>query len=124
MNNVDNVDNANDMNGLDDLYQELILDHHSRPRNWGALPTATHQAQGHNPLCGDEISVLVCLDGDAAAPTARIADLRFICQGCAISRASSSLMTEEVKGKTLSEAKALFAEFHELVTGGQAGLGT
>jgi nitrogen fixation NifU-like protein len=114
---MNNLDDSNEMNGLDELYQELILDHHSRPRNWGALPGATHHAEGHNPLCGDEIKVLLCLDDSSALPSVRITDLRFIGQGCAISRASSSLMTEEVKGKTLAEAKALFAEFHELVKG-------
>jgi len=99
------------MNDLRDLYQEVILDHNRRPRNFGELVGATHEADGHNPLCGDRLHVSVALDGD------RVADVRFEGSGCAISTASASLMTESVKGKTVEEARRLFADFHELLTG-------
>jgi nitrogen fixation NifU-like protein len=96
---------------LQDLYQELILDHNRRPRNRGALDGADHQAEGYNPLCGDHVTVYLKLDGDV------VREVRFEGSGCAISTASASLMTEAVKGKTLAEAKALFRRFHALVTG-------
>jgi len=98
------------MPGLDDLYQELILDHNKRPRNRGTLPHPDHTAEGYNPLCGDRVNIEVTMDGDV------IADIRFDGDGCAISTASASLMSEAVKGRTLSEARALFERFHELVT--------
>lgn len=87
------------MDELFELYQEIILDHNKRPRNFRAMEDHTHCAEGNNPLCGDEISVFVKLEGD------RIADISFQGEGCAISRASASLMTTELKGKTVDEAK-------------------
>jgi nitrogen fixation NifU-like protein len=96
---------------LRDLYQEMILEHSRSPRNRRALPGAEHRAVGHNPLCGDQITVYVTLDGD------RIADASFEGHGCAISTASASILTEIVKGKTLAEAEAVFERFHDLVTG-------
>lgn len=99
------------MSDLQDLYQEMILDHSKRPRNFGPLDGCSTKADGHNPLCGDRLTLFVKLDGD------RIADARFVGQGCAISTASASLMTEAVKGKTIAEAHTLFHAFHEVLTG-------
>ncbi len=99
------------MSDLQELYQSLILDHNRSPRNFGALEGADRHAEGYNPLCGDQVKVELKLDGD------RIGDIRFSGNGCAISKASASLMTTAVKGKTLSEAEALFDGFHGLVTG-------
>jgi len=96
---------------LQDLYQEVILDHNKRPRNFHAMDDA-HKAEGYNPLCGDRVTVYLAIDGD------KIADVSFEGRGCAISTASSSLMTEVLKGKTLDEAHRLFAQFHARVTGG------
>jgi nitrogen fixation NifU-like protein len=96
------------------LYQEIILDHNRSPRNWGELAGATKKVEGHNPLCGDRLTLWVKLDGD------RVSDVRFVGEGCAISKASASMMTQAVKGKTRAEAEDLFAKFHALVTG-QAG---
>lgn len=106
---------------LRDLYQEVIVDHGRRPRNFGPLPDASHQAEGFNPLCGDRLTLrLKVVDGV-------IEDARFEGVGCAISTASASLMTEALKGLGASEAEALFAGFHAMLTGdGQmptAGLG-
>lgn len=98
---------------LRELYQEMILDHGKQPRNFGVLTHATHSKNGKNPLCGDNITVyLTEQDG-------KIADVRFEGSGCAISVASASLMTETVKGKTIAEARALFAGFHQLMTEGK-----
>jgi len=98
------------MSDLRDLYQEVILDHTKHPRNFGTLERATHRAQGHNPLCGDQLALFVEIaDG-------RVRDVRFAGKGCAISTASASLMTEALKGKTTDEAHHLFADFHRLVT--------
>ena len=88
------------MSDLRDLYQEVILDHNRQPRNFGALDDANRDAAGYNPLCGDRLRVAVRLDGDT------IADVRFEGSGCAISKASASLMTERVKGRTVAEADA------------------
>ena len=95
---------------LDDLYQEVILDHNKRPRNRGRLEGANRQARGHNPLCGDHVHVyLLIRDG--------IVDgISFEGSGCAISTASASIMTESLKGKSLEEAKDLFRNFHALLT--------
>ena len=93
------------------LYQEIIVDHNRRPRNFRALPEANRTAEGFNPLCGDKVTLYVKLDGD------RIADVSFEGSGCAISTASASLLTESVKGKTVAEADALYEGFHDLVTG-------
>jgi nitrogen fixation NifU-like protein len=99
------------MSDLQELYQSLILDHNRSPRNFGMLDGADRHAEGYNPLCGDQVKVDVKLDGD------RIADIKFTGNGCAISKASASLMTTAVKGKTLVEAETLFSGFHGLVTG-------
>ncbi len=101
---------------LRDLYQEVILDHSKRPRNFHALAGANRQAEGYNPLCGDRETVYLKLDGD------RLREVAFQGAGCAISTASASMMTESVKGKTRAEAEALFERFHDLITGqhGQA----
>lgn len=102
------------MSDLTELYQQVILDHNRRPRNRGRLPTANRVAHGDNPTCGDQCSVYLQVDGD------RIADLRFEGQGCAISQASASLMTTLLKGRTAAEAQTLAADFHRIVTSGQA----
>ena len=99
------------MNELRDLYQEVILDHNKQPRNWGALDPADREAEGHNPLCGDQLKLTVAVDGD------RIEDIRFEGSGCAISKASASLMTEAIKGKSREETDELFRRFHDLLTG-------
>jgi nitrogen fixation NifU-like protein len=94
------------------LYQEVILDHNRKPRNWGAVDGASHKAEGHNPLCGDHISVTVKLaDGDT------IEAIAFHGESCAICKASASMMTGAVKGKTRGEAEALIEEFREMATG-------
>lgn len=100
------------MSDLRELYQETILDHTRRPRNFGPLDGADHSADGYNPLCGDKMRVHVQLDGD------KVADVRFEGSGCAISTASASLMTESVKGRRRDEAVTLFERFRDLVTGG------
>jgi nitrogen fixation NifU-like protein len=97
---------------LDDLYQEVILDHGRRPRNYHKLEDANRQAEGMNPLCGDHFKLYMKVEGD------RIRDIAFEGSGCAISKASASLMTSAVKGKTVAEAEELFARFHVLVTEG------
>jgi nitrogen fixation NifU-like protein len=101
------------MMDLRELYQDIILDHGRRPRNFRKIEHPTHFAHGHNPLCGDRVTVFLTLDGD------RIADVSFQGRGCAISTAAASLMTEVLKGKTVGEARALFAQFHARVTGGE-----
>ena len=98
------------MSGLGDLYQEVILDHNRRPRNFRVIDPASRTQEGYNPLCGDRLTLYVTLDGD------RIADIAFQGSGCAISKASASLMTEALKGKTVAEARALFEQFHDMVT--------
>lgn len=105
---------------LHGLYQELILDHSKAPRNFGPLPGANGEAEGHNPLCGDNITIHLLLDNDV------VKDIRFEGSGCAISVASASLMTDMVKGKTKAEAQELFNAFHAMATGkGEAhGIGT
>lgn len=99
------------MSELTALYQEVILDHNKRPRNFGALDHANHSAKGDNPLCGDRVTVWLEVDGE------RVKDVSFEGQGCAISTASASIMTEIVKGKPLEEVERLFREFHALLTG-------
>ena len=99
-------------NPLRDLYQEVILDHNRRPRNFGPLAAANHQAEGNNPLCGDKVSVLLDVEDG------RIRDIAFQGVGCAISTASASLMTEALKGQTVEEARRLFHVFHDLLTTG------
>ncbi len=99
------------MADLKELYQSVILDHNRSPRNFREISDTPHHAEGHNPLCGDNITVWVELDGDI------ISDASFLGNGCAISKASASLMTQAVKGKRVSEAKELFRSFQKLVTG-------
>ncbi|MDQ2952621.1 MAG: SUF system NifU family Fe-S cluster assembly protein, partial [Chloroflexota bacterium] len=99
------------MSDLRELYQEVILDHSKRPRNFRALPDANRKAEGYNPLCGDRETVYLELEGDV------VKDVAFEGAGCAISTASASMMTESVKGKTRAEADALFERFHGLITG-------
>jgi nitrogen fixation NifU-like protein len=98
------------MSDLNDLYQEVILDHNRRPRNFRALPDASHSAEGYNPLCGDRLTLYLKLaDGI-------VIDAAFQGAGCAISKASASLMTDAVKGKSVADAEALFDRFHRMVT--------
>ena len=105
------------MSDLQELYQSVILDHNRKPRNFGVLERANRSADGKNPLCGDEVRVALQVDGDV------ISDVKFTGHGCAISKASASLMTAAVKGKTRAEAEALFERFHALVLGQDAGGG-
>jgi nitrogen fixation NifU-like protein len=98
------------MSDLTDLYQEVILDHNRTPRNYGTLPGANRQARGHNPLCGDRLTLALSVVDD------RIDDVRFEGSGCAISKASASLMTEAIKGHRVATAEALFDRFHAMVT--------
>ena len=95
---------------LNDLYRDVILDHNRRPRNFGALEPADASVEGFNPMCGDRLTVRLKMDHD------KISDIRFEGQGCAISTASASLMTEAVKGRTRAEALKLFDRVHELLT--------
>jgi nitrogen fixation NifU-like protein len=99
---------------LTELYQQVILDHNKRPRNRGRLPTANRVAHGDNPTCGDQCSVYLRLEGD------RVAEISFDGSGCAISQASASLMTTQVKGKTAAEIEGMFEHFHKIVTTGEA----
>ena len=95
---------------LRDLYQEVILDHNKRPRNFRVMEDANHRADGHNPLCGDRVTVFIRLAGD------RIEDVSFQGSGCAISKASASLMTDSVKGQSLGDVDTLFQGFQLMVT--------
>jgi nitrogen fixation NifU-like protein len=99
------------MADLRELYQQVILDHNKTPHNFRVLPDADRVSGGHNPLCGDKLSLFLKLDGD------RITDVGFQGSGCAISKASASLMTDSVKGKTQAEAEGIFERFHDLLTG-------
>ena len=109
------------MPDLRSLYQEIIVDHNRRPRNFGAVPDANRTARGDNPLCGDRLTVYMTVTGGV------IRDIGFTGSGCAISTASASLMTESLRGRTEQEADALFDRFHDLVAGAggdnRAGLG-
>jgi len=98
------------MSELRDLYQEVILDHNRRPRNFHALANASHRAEGYNPLCGDRLTLYLSVSEGV------ITEAAFEGAGCAISKASASMMTETLKGKTLAEADALFQRFHRMVT--------
>jgi len=102
---------------LDALYQEIILDHYRRPRNFRELPNATCTADGRNPNCGDALTVWIRVDGD------RVADVTFKGVGCAISKASASIMTDAVAGKSVADAGELFTRFHGELTGDGAGEG-
>lgn len=102
------------MPDLRELYQEVVVDHSRRPRNFRAMESPSRSARGYNPLCGDKVAVYVKLDDG------HVADVSFQGSGCAISTASASIMTEAVKGKTLEEVQSLFEAFHDLVTTGDA----
>jgi nitrogen fixation NifU-like protein len=93
------------------LYQDVILDHNRAPRNFGEMADASGRADGHNPLCGDEVTVWLRVENDV------VSAVSFVGQGCAISKASASMMTQAVKGKTRAEAEAIFDRFHAMVTG-------
>ncbi len=99
------------MDELQELYQQIVLEHYRNPRNYGELPEATHRAEGYNPLCGDRLEVMLRVREET------IEDIRFRGSGCAISQASASVMTTLVRGKSLAEVEELFERFHELVTG-------
>ncbi len=99
------------MSELSDLYQEVILDHNKNPRNYREIENADRAADGHNPLCGDQLTVFIDMEDD------RVKDVSFVGSGCAISKASASMMTQTVKGKTREEAEVLFDEFHRMVLG-------
>ena len=99
------------MSELSDLYQEVILDHNKNPRNYREIENPDRAADGHNPLCGDQLTVFLDLEDD------RVKDVAFVGSGCAISKASASMMTQTVKGKTREEAEVLFDEFHRMVLG-------
>lgn len=98
------------MSDLSDLYQEVILDHNKRPRHFHALEQPSHTAEGYNPLCGDRLNLFVKVEDGV------IADIGFQGSGCAISKASASLMTDALKGRTVEEARTLFERFHRMVT--------
>src|SRR6266540_589837 len=99
------------MSELRELYQQVILDHNKAPRNFREMDEANHKADGHNPLCGDELTVFLLVDGDL------IQDIAFQGHGCAISKASASMMTANLKGKTRAEAEAMFEDVHNMLTG-------
>ena len=100
------------MSDISELYQSVILDHNKKPRNYHEIADATATAEGYNPLCGDQLKLFVKL-GEGGV----IEDVSFVGSGCAISKASASMLTQNVKGKTVDEARVLFEEFHRLVTG-------
>ena len=99
------------MSDNNELYQEMILDHYRNPRNRKKLELHTHDAEGHNPLCGDELEVFLIIEDG------KIKDISFEAEGCAISQASASMMTESLKGKTLEEAMAIYGKMHRVMTG-------
>lgn len=99
------------MTDANDLYQELILDHGRKPRNFRVLEGAVRRADGHNPLCGDKVTVYLKVSGGV------VTEVTFQGSGCAISTASTSIMTDAVRGRTLAEVEAIFGRFHDLVTG-------
>ena len=99
------------MSELSELYQQVILDHNKKPRNFRKLETANHSAEGFNPLCGDQLTVYLNLEDDA------VQEIAFEGSGCAISKAAASMMTQAVKGKSKQDAEKLFTEFHRMVTG-------
>ena len=98
---------------LSDLYQQVILDHCKHPRNFREMPSATCSAQGHNPLCGDQLKLFVALEGEV------IKDVSFLGSGCCISKASASLLTEAMKGKSKAEVQQVFERVHEMVMSGE-----
>jgi nitrogen fixation NifU-like protein len=100
------------MSAIDELYQEMIIEHNRNPRNFRTIEAATHTAEGFNPICGDHFHVYLTVDAEG-----RIQDIAFEGKGCAISKASASMMTQILKGKTETEARELFDQFHKLATG-------
>jgi nitrogen fixation NifU-like protein len=100
------------MSRSNELYQQVILDHNKNPRNYREMPEAAFVCEGHNPLCGDHITIYVNVD-----PEGKISDLSFQGNGCAISKASASMMTAFLKGKPIAEARQIFGEFHDMVRG-------
>jgi nitrogen fixation NifU-like protein len=98
------------MSDLNELYQEILLEHNNKPRNFHKLEDANHQADGYNPLCGDRITLYLKVEDDV------ITDVAFQGVGCAISRASASMMTQSIKGKSLEEANGIFDAFHQMIT--------
>ena len=98
---------------LNDLYQQVILDHCKKPRNFHEMPEANRTAQGHNPLCGDNLKLFLAMDGDV------IKNASFVGSGCCISKASASLLTDAVKGKTKTEVQAIFEQVHEMIMTGK-----
>ena len=100
------------MSELSELYQQVILDHNKKPRNFRKLDTANRTAEGYNPLCGDHLSVYLDVEDD------RVKDISFEGSGCAISKASASMMTKAVKGKSRGDVEVLFSEFHKMLIGG------
>ena len=99
------------MSELSELYQQVILYHHKKQRNFRKLETANHSAEGYNPLCGDQLTIYLNLEGD------QVKEVAFEGSGCAISKAAASMMTQAVKGKSKEQAEELFQEFHSMVTG-------
>ena len=99
------------MSELSELYQQVILDHNKKPRNFRKLEAANRTAEGYNPLCGDQLTVYMQLEDEV------VKDISFEGSGCAISKAAASMMTQSIKGKTKQEAETLFNEFHQMVTG-------
>ena len=99
------------MSELSELYQQVILDHNKKPRNFRKLENANHSAEGFNPLCGDHLTIYLAVEGDA------VKEIAFEGSGCAISKAAASMMTQAVKGKSREQAEELFTEFHSMVTG-------
>ena len=99
------------MSELSELYQQVILDHNKKPRNFRKMEDANRHAEGYNPLCGDQLTVYLQLEDEV------VRDVSFEGSGCAISKAAASMMTQSVKGKTKQEAETLFGEFHRMVTG-------
>ena len=104
------------MSELSELYQQVILDHNKKPRNFRKIESPTHTAEGHNPLCGDQLTIYLDLEND------EVKDVSFEGSGCAISKASASIMTELLKGKTRAEAQHIFGKFHDMVTTGTPNL--
>ena len=98
------------MQDFEDLYQDIVMDHNRSPRNHGSLKNFTSSTDGYNPLCGDEVTVFVRIDGD------KVAEVSFVAEGCAISKSSASMMTEGIKGKSVSEAVEIFEAFRSLLT--------
>ncbi|NQU66972.1 MAG: SUF system NifU family Fe-S cluster assembly protein [Candidatus Marinimicrobia bacterium] len=101
------------MDNLRELYQQVILDHNKNPRNFRFMEDFTVKADGHNPLCGDKLQLFIKIDGDY------ISDISFMGSGCAISKASASIMTEELKGKSIADAEKLFKNFRNMITSGE-----